>query len=212
LVALEQERFERLPGQAYARVFLRGYADFLGLNSRLFLDEFDARFVEPDLEPPPTPRRQVRLRSPGRMTLVLVAAGVAVLASVLAFAFSGGAEHPASSPPSRPKQQASTGRVVPLRPTQSHQPAAARLPVSHLVLTASRGECWLAVHAGSAAGPLLYQGILARGRSLEFFRRWLWIRIGDPSSLSVTLNGRVVTTLPTQTGNALVTPGGVHPV
>jgi transcriptional regulator with XRE-family HTH domain len=207
LAALEQERFEGLPGQAYARMFLGGYASYLGLDARLFLDEFDARFAEP--EPPPAPRRQLPLRLPGRTTLLIAAAGVAVLASVLAFAFSGGSEHHGTSPPARPKPQERMRHTVPLRPTQS-QHHATRLLVSHLVLTASRGECWLSVRAGSAAGPLLYQGILASRHSLEFFKRWLWIRIGDPSSLTVTLNGTPVTTLPTQTGNILVTPDGIH--
>jgi transcriptional regulator with XRE-family HTH domain len=209
LAALEQERFERLPALAYARVFLRSYADFLDLDSTLFLEEFDARLADP--EPPPPPPRKLPPGPPGRTTLVIAGAGVAVLASVLAFAFSGGTQHHLTPPPSPPKQQASTGQVVPLRPTHSHHSPAARLPVSHLVLAASRGDCWLSVHAGSAAGPLLYQGILAQGHSLQFFRRWLWIRMGAPSALTVTLNGSPVTTLPTQTGNVLVTPGGVRP-
>jgi hypothetical protein len=52
--------------------------------------------------------------------------------------------------------------------------------------------------------------MLARGHSLEFFRRWLWIRMGAPSAVTVKLNGSPVTTLPTQTGNVLVTPSGVR--
>jgi cytoskeletal protein RodZ len=209
LAALEDERFERLPSRAYARAFLRGYAEFLGLDATPFIDEFDSRFAEPEPTPPPSRRR---LQLPGRATLVLTAAGLAVLASVLAFAFSGGATPHVIPPPSppEPKLRVSTSRVVPPRPTQARQHPAARPPVSHLVLTASRGECWLSVHGGSAAGPLLYQGILPQGHSLEFFRRWLWIRMGAPSALTVTLDGSPVESLPTQAGNVLVTPRGVR--
>jgi transcriptional regulator with XRE-family HTH domain len=207
LAAVEEERFERLPGVAYARAFLRSYAEFLDLDAKLFLGEFDARFAEPEPPPVPPPRRQP-LRAPGRTTLVIAVAGMAVLASVLAFAFSGGSQHHTSSPP---RQHARSKKVVPPRPTQPHQSPGGRSSVSRLVLTASRGECWLSVHAGSAAGPLLYQGILAQGHSLEFFRRWLWIRIGAPSALTVSRNGSPVTQLPTQTGNVLVTPAGVRP-
>src|SRR5713226_5090425 len=40
LAALEEERFERLPGGAYAKGFLRSYAEFLGLEGQLFVDEY----------------------------------------------------------------------------------------------------------------------------------------------------------------------------
>ena len=39
LRALEEERFELLPGDAYAKSFLRSYADYLGLDARMFADE-----------------------------------------------------------------------------------------------------------------------------------------------------------------------------
>src|SRR5437899_13057613 len=53
LAALEQERFDLLPARAYAKGFLRVYADFLGLDGRLIVDEFNTRFPEteePELE------------------------------------------------------------------------------------------------------------------------------------------------------------------
>jgi cytoskeleton protein RodZ len=54
LQALEEERFERLPGSVYAKGFLRTYADYLGLDSQLFLDEYDARFrTEQEVLPVP---------------------------------------------------------------------------------------------------------------------------------------------------------------
>jgi hypothetical protein len=203
LAALEQEQFERLPAPAYARAFLHGYADFLGLDASPFLDEFDTRFAEPEL--PPAPTGQLRL--PARASLVLAAAGLAVLAVVLAFAFSGGGRHPLSSPARVGEQHVNQNRAPP-RPQQSHQQAAPPV-VAGLVLSASRGDCWLSVHAGSANGPLLYQGILTQGHSLRFLRKWLWMRLGDPSALTARLNGRVVASLPAQTGNVLVTPSGV---
>jgi Helix-turn-helix domain len=47
LKALEDERFDLIPGDAYVRGFLRTYADYLGLDSELFVDEYKARFVPP---------------------------------------------------------------------------------------------------------------------------------------------------------------------
>src|SRR6266536_4809761 len=43
LQALEDERFELLPGSAYAKGFLRAYSDYLGLDGQLFVDEYNAR-------------------------------------------------------------------------------------------------------------------------------------------------------------------------
>jgi cytoskeleton protein RodZ len=52
LRALEEERWELLPGDAYTRGFLRTYAEFLGLNGTLYVDELNARMAaRPDTEP-----------------------------------------------------------------------------------------------------------------------------------------------------------------
>jgi cytoskeletal protein RodZ len=48
LRALEEDRFDVLPGRAYARAFLRSYADALSLDADRFVAEFDQRFPQPD--------------------------------------------------------------------------------------------------------------------------------------------------------------------
>src|SRR2546430_6474825 len=45
LRALEEEHFELLPAQTYVKGFLRTYADYLGLDGQLYVDEFNSRFV-----------------------------------------------------------------------------------------------------------------------------------------------------------------------
>jgi len=47
LRALEEDRFDALPGRTYARAFLRSYADALSLDADRFVEEFDQRFPEP---------------------------------------------------------------------------------------------------------------------------------------------------------------------
>src|SRR5713226_8028462 len=93
LRALEDERFELLPGDAYAKAFLRSYADFLGLDAKLYVDEYTARFgpraPEPAPASAPTRRRRPRpLRAVRPWPLVVATAAVAVLA-VLAWQFGG---------------------------------------------------------------------------------------------------------------------------
>src|SRR5215210_4795201 len=51
LRALENEEWIVLPGPTYVKTFLRTYAQFLGLDPHLLVDEYSARFEEPeDLE------------------------------------------------------------------------------------------------------------------------------------------------------------------
>ena len=76
LQALEDERFELLPGPIYAKGFLRAYADYLGLDSQLFVDEYNARFAEE--EPLPAPR-QLELRTRPRRREVVAAAVLVVV-------------------------------------------------------------------------------------------------------------------------------------
>ena len=45
LRALEDEHFEQLPGQTYVKGFLRTYADYLGLEGQLYVDEYNSRYV-----------------------------------------------------------------------------------------------------------------------------------------------------------------------
>ena len=48
LNALEEERFDVLPGETYIKGFLRTYAEYLGLDGQLYVDEFNSRYVAPD--------------------------------------------------------------------------------------------------------------------------------------------------------------------
>src|SRR5579875_192199 len=54
LRAIENEEWDLLPGPVYIKSFLRTYADYLGLDSRLLVDEFKRQFEMPsehDLRP-----------------------------------------------------------------------------------------------------------------------------------------------------------------
>src|SRR5213593_5052876 len=48
LQALEEERWELLPGDAYVKGFLRTYADYLGLDGQLYVEEYNSRFATDD--------------------------------------------------------------------------------------------------------------------------------------------------------------------
>jgi cytoskeleton protein RodZ len=72
LRALESEEFDRLPGSTFVRTFLRTYAEYLGLDSQLLLEEFRQRHESPreeDLRPlgPAPPSRPVAREGRRRM-------------------------------------------------------------------------------------------------------------------------------------------------
>ena len=47
LRAMENEEWDLLPGPVYVKSFLRTYGDFLGLDSRLLIDDFKRRYERP---------------------------------------------------------------------------------------------------------------------------------------------------------------------
>src|SRR4029077_14779742 len=48
LRALEDEAFETLPSATYVKGFLRTYADYLGLDGQLYVDEYNVRYGSGD--------------------------------------------------------------------------------------------------------------------------------------------------------------------
>src|SRR3954468_16975506 len=65
LRALEDEQFDVLPAQTYVKGFLRNYAEFLGLDGQLYVDEYNSRYVIGEEEPPARrPRRSAPPSAP----------------------------------------------------------------------------------------------------------------------------------------------------
>ena len=60
--ALEEEQFAVLPAQPYVKGFLRTYADFLGLDGQLYVDEYSSRFVVDGPDEAPLRRVSPRVR------------------------------------------------------------------------------------------------------------------------------------------------------
>jgi cytoskeleton protein RodZ len=201
LEALESERFELVPGEVYARGFLREYAEFLGLDGSLYVDEYNARFAHDDEVPitarPTAPKLR---RSPKRPVLLSVLAALALAVGLAAWKFGGTpTPTPAVQAPAVPAAQ--TQRPATKKPS----PAAAAAPkLAQLVLRAARGDCWVIVRAGSASGRVLYEHTLRQGSSLHLtVRRPLWLRVGAGLNLDASLGGRKLR-VPQMTGNLLL--------
>jgi cytoskeletal protein RodZ len=88
LRAIENEEWDLLPGPVYAKSFLRTYGDFLGLDSRMLIDEFKRRYESPsDHESRPAPtmarERERRRRTPRFPSWAPIAIVVVVILGVL---------------------------------------------------------------------------------------------------------------------------------
>ena len=60
LRALEEEQFEVLPSGTYVHGFLRSYAEFLGLDGQLYVDEYNSRYVADGFDDMPQRRPHMR--------------------------------------------------------------------------------------------------------------------------------------------------------
>jgi cytoskeleton protein RodZ len=219
LQALEEERWELLPGDAYVKGFLRTYADYLGLDGSLYVEEYNSRFAHPDepalLVPERFSGRGGRLGVGFLRPLLAVAAIVAIVAGLAAWQLrgSGSSGDKQGSPPttSAPTTTASH-HTAPKKQHHHEKSVSAPLP-NRAVLVASRGDSWLWVRSGSANGPTVFEGTLLEGKTLPVNLKNgpVWIRIGDPPHLDVHLGGKLVHGLPTQVGNVLLTQRGIRP-
>jgi cytoskeleton protein RodZ len=196
LQALEDERWEVLPGTAYVKGFLRTYADFLGLDASQFVEEFNERFApEEPFEPPALVRvRRRRRLLDVRLAVILLAVAIGLFSWRLATSGGGGGGKHTARRPVPPT-------TVHVRATTTTRTTPAPPRVAHVVLVATRGPCWLEVRS---KGRLLYERELAQGERALFTGKRLWIRLGAPWNVDATVNGKP-RRLPQMTGNIVVT-------
>jgi hypothetical protein len=204
LRALEDEQFDLLPAQTYVKGFLRSYAEYLGLDGQLYVDEYNSRFVVGEEEPQSRPRRSappsrgVQVQS---RVVLLTLLGIVSVTALVIVAWTRGEPQTVT-----PVGLGTTKQVTHQTPVV---PAAA--PSVRLLVKASRGSCWLQVHKTSAAGPILFQGTLDQGQQQLFTARKLWITLDRPENLVTILNGRTRLLPVGGVKTLIVTPRGIRP-
>jgi cytoskeleton protein RodZ len=205
LIALEDEAWDVLPGEAYVKGFLRTYAEFLGLNGTLYLDEFNARFAAPE-EEPFVPESLAPSRGSRILTRTIVGVvAVAVIAGGLAALGSGRSAAPHLSVPvaaAAPKPAAPLG--MPVAPVVLPKP---KPPTARIRAVSSRS--WLSVRLDGPAGREVFRGYLTRGHTLSYaLQRNVWLRIGRPRALAIRIGAYRVGRLPGVPVNLLLTRNG----
>jgi cytoskeleton protein RodZ len=209
LRALEEERFEVLPGDTYVKGFLRTYADYLGLEGQLYLDEYNSRFTaaeEPPVAQSAAPKRRSR---PVESNLVVVAlAGIVAVTVLVVVGLREAGGDPENEAPIVPTTGQTTTEESATETTQGQAPAQQSRPLrrAKLVLTAIRGDCWMQVRAGGVNGKLIFEGTVEQGQTQRFVKyKRLWLELGAPGNLNAKLNGRRAQNWPTRSAVVVVT-------
>lgn len=234
LRALENEEWDLLPGPVYVKSFLKTYGDFLGLDSRLLVDEFKRRYERPsdheiramattarerDRRPAPARRMSNAVLRPG---VVIVLALVVIVAAL--YVIGNGGKTPTGS-----------GKIVPANTTGTHHrhrgkgagttttnsststtgtnttPAIPKNATLKLVPTAT---VWICVE-NQAGKPLMSATDYSVGQTIPSLRaRELLLTLGN-AGVTMTANGKPYTpTVPPGSGaiGLRITPTGVKPL
>ena len=186
--ALEDEAFDILPSETYVKGFLRSYAEFLGLDGQLYVDEYNSRHgVERYVDEQPRRMRVHNDRGLERKVVLGALAGIAALTAlvIVAWKFRGDGTT-AGTPP-----------VV----TQRATPAAPELELRGV----GRGS-YVEVHRTAATGKLLLAGTVGKGDVQRVVGSRFWLYIRRSGGVKVTLGGHAVSLPARKNLRVLVTP------
>jgi hypothetical protein len=170
--ALEEEEFEVLPVGTYIKGFLRSYAEYLGLDGQLYVDEYNSRYVVNAYDDMPQRRPRARHeRSVERRVVFLALVGIATLTALVIVAWKfGGSDATTSTPPA----------------VQSHKTAA---PVGLGFVGRGKGT-YIEIRRNSNIGPVVFQGTLRRGDSEFIVGRKFWLSVRHPTGAKFRLAGK----------------------
>jgi cytoskeleton protein RodZ len=195
LRAIENEEWDLLPGETYARAFIRAYADHLGLDGeRLAEEQRRGRGVArpgerlPRIEPVrPRPHRSRRRRQPlagvpPRLLAAIVSAALVGVLVVVGLSSGGGSSGPAGAKQGRSDPGQAAGREAP-------QQAQAPRPAGHVVELTTSAEVWVCL-LGASGEPLIDGQILAAGVSEGPYRSGSFTVSFGNGEVAMTVDGR----------------------
>jgi cytoskeletal protein RodZ len=182
---LEEERFEQLPGHAYTKGFLQVYADALGLDGRLYVEEYNLRYVGGEdvaahaaqkAQRAPAGRQQRRRRRESGTVGIALAAILVVTALVIAAWRFGGHDEPQVDGVNAPAPRATTAT----KRSSTQQQVT-------VTIRAVKGPSFMEVRAGN--GTPLYTGTLEKGQTQRFTKKSLALSVDRPANVVVKVNG-----------------------
>ena len=210
LTALEEERWELLPGDAYTKGFLRTYAEFLGLNGTLYIDEFNERFASHG-EEALVPDSLSAGKGASRILFRTIAGVIAVAVVIAALMAFGSGSSTTANLPEPAAAAAATPRTVQVHGAIAHirRYVAPRIPTA--LIRATKGRSWFSVRRGGANGREIFRGFLNRGHKLSYrLNADVWLRIGRPSAVTIRIGRYTLPSLAHTPANLLLTRNGAR--
>ena len=190
LKALEDEQFELLPAPAYMRGFLRVYADELGLDGQLYVDEFNSRYSVSDELISASQRRERRApvqtkhsRRVATGAVVISLAVIIAVAIVVIAAFKSKSPNPS---------------VVGLHGQTTSQ------ATTTIRITAGDGDVSVDARRGGQNGDQMFGGTLVKGHHLTLTGTAVWVRVTAIQNIRWTLPGGTSATAGDRVGPATV--------
>src|SRR4051812_38915072 len=172
---LEDEEYDALPSGTYVKGFLRTYADYLGLDGQLYVDEYNSRFGEQHHEDQLFRRRErpVPRRRHGNSGVMVALAGIVAVAVLFFVAWRFGGEKatpPVDTPP--PSATLPAGNSNPIlppdtkttakKPKTKHKKPKPKPTLVKLLVKASGGRSWMVIQHG-ASGRQIFHNVLEDG-------------------------------------------------
>jgi cytoskeleton protein RodZ len=187
LEALEQERFDELGGNVYAKGFLRSYASFLGVDPAPLLEAYRAQ-ERPDAPlfehaPKAIAARAGGRRGPNWIAVAIVAVSIVLVASLWSLL------RPAPDPTNTQPPFAPEPATTATGPTATTAPpTTARAPRGVTVTLRYAAPSWTRV---TADGSVSFEGIPGNGERRTFrAKRSIDLVLGAPGVVRLTVNGK----------------------
>jgi hypothetical protein len=228
---MEDEQFDVLPSGTYVRGFLRTYADYLGLDGQLYVDEYSSRFGDlPDERISRRRERPSQRRNESSNAVLIALAGIVAVGVLLLAAWKLNPSSDQQPPPMPPANTGKTSVPTGANPaslstikaqTKLKDAAANRSnlapkvhPVSLRIDIASGQQSWLVVRRLSDLTHPIFEHVLAApahlGGAMQKDRKGYLITAAcNPAALTLTINGRMYTLDPADTGPYKVTWKGL---
>jgi cytoskeleton protein RodZ len=206
LRAIENEEWDMLPGPTFVKSFLRTYADYLGIDGKLLVEEYKLRHeplpdqAELQAIGPPLGERRLRPPRPPRIPRGwLIGAAVAGLLVILVILGSIGNDNGSNPVATRPQRTTAKPKPRPAPPPPTR--ATLQLIPTDQVYVCLR----------NAADQLVVNETLTPDGGIRTFKsRRFKLTVGN-SSISMKVNGKQFAVQPSPTATTFeITPTGRH--
>lgn len=196
--AIEANDFQKIPAVPYIKGYLRSYANYLGIDSEHILAEYNRQYPNTEKQEfiyqgQKLPQAGIDIKKFIKPKLIItVFIVVLIIVSLILFI---------SFKPKKKiahlvkETQAEAQSTIPKEPEKQPTHSSISAPISTPILLSVHviDTVWLRV---SSDGKIIFEGILQKGEKENWqAQNEFKLRIGNPSKLNLTLNGKPIGTI-----------------